>query len=416
MGPVRRAGSSPAPPANRWSLSAAGTRTARARVPRRLQSFDRRDPDRPDRAPRRRDPTVNTADSGARGRRARLWDDVVIRAIEHGLGRAGVPVRRLPAPAPRLTCKRARRGSVRHHHPVPAAGSAAAARCAGFPAASWASAIGPACSRHPGGLGGPSQKTAVLWNQSDASGAVAARGRLRRAERPRWMRSTASAPTRERSRRVLALRARKAMVLDAGDHHAWKRAVVLRRPWSLRLRAASRRRVRWRLVTLSGTGRRQAGTQPAGWWSARLRQGLSGRRPLTPAVAKTCACSDQPRRCRTRMCSRSAPAVRRSVFGITLTPEPVLVGCDFGAKRPGQAALWRSSGILGAPAPAIFGCREPLPRFKERTGPINRRLALAALGVRGVCAHRRLLAACSPNRSPKRSSRRRHRPPDVPAG
>ena len=258
------------------------------------------DPDRPDRGAvgqsrhhRRRQPGARRGGRGlgrrgGHGHRARS-------------GRAGMPVRHpgIGRRHPGAERRSLRRRSVRHHHPGPAAGSRAAARCAGYPAASWASATAPACSN---GLGGSSASPRCRPGSGVRAGRIGPQCAvaLRRAD-------GGAGCDQRRARRPASWSARRCW--PCGPARAWcsTRPTTTPGAW---VRSSP---TRWsRRTSTTGWPRRTDGPVPhypapdgvklaAGWLVERagLRQGLSatGRpRSALPAVHQACACSDQPRR------------------------------------------------------------------------------------------------------------------------
>ena len=130
---------------------------------------------------------------------------------------------------------------------------------------------------------------------------------------------------------MLALRARKGMVLDPADHDTWSVGSFFTNP----------------VVApdvYESLAARTDGPVPhypapdgvklaAGWLVERagFGKGYPGRPGgALPVVHQACAGSDQPRRRPHRGRVALARTVRdgvRDVFGITLEPEPVLLGC-----------------------------------------------------------------------------------------
>ncbi len=130
---------------------------------------------------------------------------------------------------------------------------------------------------------------------------------------------------------VLALRARKGMVLDAADHDTWSVGSFFTNPvvaaevyerLAGRIDGASCRTIRHPTAS---------SWPPAGWWSGR-----ASARAIRTTAAR-CRLSTKHALALTNRGGATAEDVLalartvrdgvRDVFGITLTPEPVLVGC-----------------------------------------------------------------------------------------
>ena len=268
-----------------------------------------------------------------------VWDDVVIRAIEHGLGG--------------LECLSGIPGSV-GATPVQNVGAYGAEvsdtitrvrlldRSSGevrwIPGSELGFGYRTSVLKHPGGLEIPAQKTAVVLEVEFALDASGRSAPLRYGELTAALDAASgerAAPQAVRDA-VLALRARKAMVLDAADHDTWSVGSFFTNP----VVAAEV------YERLAGSGHRFHGFDgevprypapdgvklAAGWLVER-----AGFDKGYPDDAARCRLSTKHALALTNRGGATAEDVLtlartirdgvRDVFGITLTPEPVLVGC-----------------------------------------------------------------------------------------
>jgi len=268
-----------------------------------------------------------------------VWDDVVIRAIEHGLGG--------------LECLSGIPGSV-GATPVQNVGAYGAEvsdtitrvrlldRSSGevrwIPGSELGFGYRTSVLKHPGGLEIPAQKTAVVLEVEFALDASGRSAPLRYGELTAALDAASgerAAPQAVRDA-VLALRARKAMVLDAADHDTWSVGSFFTNP----VVAAEV------YERLAGSGHRFHGFDgevprypapdgvklAAGWLVERAGFGKG-----YPDDAARCRLSTKHALALTNRGGATAEDVLtlartirdgvRDVFGITLTPEPVLVGC-----------------------------------------------------------------------------------------
>jgi len=268
-----------------------------------------------------------------------VWDDVVIRAIEHGLGG--------------LECLSGIPGSV-GATPVQNVGAYGAEvsdtitrvrlldRSSGevrwIPGSELGFGYRTSVLKHPGGLEIPAQKTAVVLEVEFALDASGRSAPLRYGELTAALDAASgerAAPQAVRDA-VLALRARKAMVLDAADHDTWSVGSFFTNP----VVAAE---VYERLAGSGHRFHRFDGEVPrypapdgvklaAGWLVERAGFGKG-----YPDDAARCRLSTKHALALTNRGGATAEDVLtlartirdgvRDVFGITLTPEPVLVGC-----------------------------------------------------------------------------------------
>ena len=268
-----------------------------------------------------------------------VWDDVVIRAIEHGLGGleclSGIPGSAGATPVQNVgaygaevsdTITRVRlldrsSGEVRW-----------------IPGSELGFGYRTSVLKHPGGLEIPAQKTAVVLEVEFALDASGRSAPLRYGELTAALDAASgerAAPQAVRDA-VLALRARKAMVLDAADHDTWSVGSFFTNP----VVAAEV------YERLAGSGHRFHGFDgevprypapdgvklAAGWLVERAGFGKG-----YPDDAARCRLSTKHALALTNRGGATAEDVLtlartirdgvRDVFGITLTPEPVLVGC-----------------------------------------------------------------------------------------
>jgi UDP-N-acetylmuramate dehydrogenase len=267
------------------------------------------------------------------------WDDVVTRAIEHGLGG--------------LECLSGIPGSV-GATPVQNVGAYGAEvsdtitrvrlldRSSGevrwVPGSELGFGYRTSVLKRPGGLEIPAQKTAVVLEVEFALDASGRSAPLRYGELTAALDATSGERAHPQAVRdaVLALRARKAMVLDAADHDTWSVGSFFTNP----VVAAEV------YERLAGSGHRFQGFDgevphypapdgvklAAGWLVER-----AGFDKGYPDDAARCRLSTKHALALTNRGGATAEdvltlarAIRdgvRDVFGITLTPEPVLVGC-----------------------------------------------------------------------------------------
>ncbi len=265
-----------------------------------------------------------------------VWDDVVVKAVEHGLGGleclSGIPGSAGATPVQNVgaygaevsdTITRVRlldrsSGEVRW-----------------VPGSELGFGYRTSVLKHPGGLEIPAQQTVVLEVEFalDASGRSAP---LRYGELTSALGATAGERADPRAVRqaVLALRARKGMVLDTADYDTWSVGSFFTNP----VVAAE---------VYEGLAGRIDGQLPhypapdgvklaAGWLVERAGFGKGYPGPLESPAAR-CRLSTKHALALTNRGSATAEDVMalartvrdgvRDVFGITLTPEPVLVGC-----------------------------------------------------------------------------------------
>ena len=356
-----------------------------------------------------------------------MWDDVVIRAIEHGLGGleclSGIPGSAGATPVQNVgaygaevsdTITRVRlldrsSGEVRW-----------------VPGSELGFGYRTSVLKHPGGLEIPAQKTAVVLEVEFALDASGRSAPLRYGE----LTAALDAASGERAdpqavrEAVLALRARKGMVLDAADHDTWSVGSFFTNPVVAaevyeRLAGSDRRGETCRTIRHPTA----SSWPPAGWWSAR-----ASARAIRTTAAR-CRLSTKHALALTNRGGATAEDVlalartdprrgsRRVWYHTHTRTRPGwvrVVAAILARKRLGTTALWRSGRRFGAAAPGIFGCREHLQRF-ERTGADQSAPGLGGAWGRGVCAGRLggLLAqidhaSCQADAAIA--------PPDVPAG
>ncbi len=265
-----------------------------------------------------------------------VWDDVVIRAIEHGLGG--------------LECLSGIPGSV-GATPVQNVGAYGAEvsdtitrvrlldRSSGevrwVPGSELGFGYRTSVLKHPGGLEIPAQKTAVVLEVEFALDASGRSAPLRYGELTAALDAASgerAAPQAVRDA-VLALRARKAMVLDAADHDTWSVGSFFTNPV---VAAEVYERLAGSVDGFDGEVPRYPAPDgvklAAGWLVERAGFGKG-----YPDDAARCRLSTKHALALTNRGGATAEDVLtlartirdgvRDVFGITLTPEPVLVGC-----------------------------------------------------------------------------------------
>ena len=270
-----------------------------------------------------------------------VWDDVVVRAIEHGLGGleclSGIPGSAGATPVQNVgaygaevsdTITRVRlldrtSGEVRW----------VSGRELGF-------GYRTSVLKHPGGLQIPAQKTATVLEVEFALDASGRSAPLRYGELTTALDATSGERADAQAVReaVLALRARKGMVLDAADHDTWSVGSFFTNP-----------------VVVPGVYQRLAGgiegavphypapdgvKLAAGWLVERAGFGkgypdtgpddkLGGTAPCRLSTKHALALTNRGGATAEDVLTL-ARTIRdgvRDVFGITLEPEPVLVGC-----------------------------------------------------------------------------------------